>query len=69
METQHVAALRTPHCVSEELNAERQWRPDNGLFNRCLGANVSEELNAERQWRRNSDLTLRNDTVLMSVKS
>ena len=38
--------------VSEELNAERQWRlgecPD--TIDNVIG--VSEELNAERQWRR-----------------
>ncbi len=39
------------YMVSEELNAERQWRrlPRALGFGFCL--HVSEELNAERQWR------------------
>jgi len=37
--------------VSEELNAERQWRRLILIKAPTLSSVVSEELNAERQWR------------------
>ena len=37
--------------VSEELNAERQWRRERRPLGLPHRRAVSEELNAERQWR------------------
>jgi len=54
METQSALhrELGVAAFVSEELNAERQWRPRSMANANYDPGRVSEELNAERQWRR-----------------
>jgi len=52
METPPIkASASAVFAVSEELNAERQWRHFPVLVNVHTPSTVSEELNAERQWR------------------